>query len=96
LADNEFVGHRFAAGPMHIGSEVIEGRAFDHAEAFLGCADGYPDSGYFEMPNWQFVDVIASERFEAKQGCKFWAAEARPRCDFAMRRHHVATVFSGN
>lgn len=24
----------------------------------------YPDSGYFEMPDWRFVDVIAPERLE--------------------------------
>jgi homocysteine S-methyltransferase len=23
----------------------------------------YPESGYFEMPNWRFVDVIAPEDF---------------------------------
>ena len=30
----------------------------------------YAESGYFEMPNWQFVDVIAPERFEAF--CEEW------------------------
>ncbi|MBI3454691.1 MAG: homocysteine S-methyltransferase family protein [Candidatus Rokubacteria bacterium] len=32
----------------------------------------YPESGYFEMPNWRFVDVIAPEAF-AEQA-RVWAA----------------------
>ena len=32
----------------------------------------YPDSGYFEMRDWRFVDVIPSQRFEAF--CRDWIA----------------------
>ena len=32
----------------------------------------YPDSGYFEMPDWRFVDVITPERFE--DFCREWIA----------------------
>ena len=32
----------------------------------------YPESGYFIMPNWQFVDVISPEDFVAE--AKKWVA----------------------
>ena len=29
---------------------------------FDGPALVYPDSGYFEMPHWQFVDIVSPEK----------------------------------
>lgn len=31
-----------------------------------GPLSAYPNSGYFEMPNWQFVDIIAPDKFVAE------------------------------
>jgi methionine synthase I (cobalamin-dependent) len=59
-----------AAGPMHTGSEVIADALSITRKHFSGALMAYPDSGYFEMPNWQFVGVIAPERFEAF--CRGW------------------------
>ena len=31
---------------------------------FKGALTAYPDSGYFEMPDWKFVDVVEPARLE--------------------------------
>jgi methionine synthase I (cobalamin-dependent) len=59
-----------AAGPMHTNSEVITDALSITRKHFSGPLMAYPDSGYFEMPNWQFVDVIAPERFQVF--CQEW------------------------
>ncbi len=59
-----------AAGPMHTNSEVITDALSTTRKHFSGALMAYPDSGHFEMPNWQFVDVIAPERFEVF--CQEW------------------------
>ena len=59
-----------AAGPMHTNSEVITDALSTTRKHFSGALMTYPGSGYFEMPNWRFVDVIAPERFEAF--CQEW------------------------
>ncbi len=41
---------------------------FDH---WSGPVSAYPESGYFKMPDWQFVDIIAPEDL-ATQACR-WA-----------------------
>jgi len=52
------------AGFMHTPSDII-GDALDAARPyFTGPWSAYPDSGYFEMPDWRFVDVIEPERLE--------------------------------
>ena len=49
-------------GVMHTNVDLtgpalaVLGRRFD------GPTLAYPDSGYFEMPNWQFVDIVAPAR----------------------------------
>jgi S-methylmethionine-dependent homocysteine/selenocysteine methylase len=50
---------------MH--SEVTDtGPAIEVAKRYWkGPFAAYPESGYFIMPNWQFVDVIAPEDFVA-------------------------------
>lgn len=65
-----------AAGPMHTNSEVITEALSITRKHFQGALMTYPDSGYFEMPDWRFVDVIAPVRFEAF--CQEWIkAEAQ-------------------
>jgi len=53
------------AGCMHTGPDIT-GEALEAVRRhFAGPLMAYPDGGYFEMPNWQFVDVIAPARLEA-------------------------------
>lgn len=53
------------AGCMHTGSELVAGVLQTARKHFSGPLMAYPDSGYFEMPDWQFVDVITPARLEA-------------------------------
>jgi methionine synthase I (cobalamin-dependent) len=53
-----------AAGAMHTGAELIEDALSAVRKHFNGPLMVYPDSGFFEMPHWRFVDVITPERFE--------------------------------
>lgn len=60
------------AGCMHTSADII-GSALDSVRGhFAGPIMAYPDSGYFEMPDWQFVDVIAPARLE--QFFREWVA----------------------
>jgi methionine synthase I (cobalamin-dependent) len=61
-----------AAGIMHTGAEVMGDALQTLRRHFKGPLMAYPDSGYFEMPDWRFVDVIATGRFEAF--CRDWIA----------------------
>lgn len=47
-----------AAGPMHSAVDVCGDALAMIGEAFDGPLLAYPDSGYFAMPHWQFVDTI--------------------------------------
>jgi homocysteine S-methyltransferase len=58
------------AGAMHTGSEVIADALAIVRQHFAGPLMAYPDSGYFEMPDWKFVDVVAPARFEIF--CREW------------------------
>lgn len=52
------------AGCMHTGPDIT-GEALEAVRChFAGPLMAYPDGGYFEMPDWQFVDVIAPARLE--------------------------------
>lgn len=52
-----------AAGVMHTPSNLI-GDAVDALRGrFAGPLMAYPDSGYFEMPRWQFKDIIPPNEF---------------------------------
>ena len=53
-----------AAGTMHTPSELIAECLPAVRKRFSGPLMAYPDSGYFEMPGWQFVDIIAPARLE--------------------------------
>lgn len=52
------------AGVMHTGAEIIGETLVAIRKHFAGPMSAYPDSGYFEMPDWRFVDVISPERLE--------------------------------
>lgn len=47
-----------AAGPMHSAVDVCGDVLTMIGDVFDGPLLAYPDSGYFAMPHWQFVDVI--------------------------------------
>ena len=61
-----------AAGVMHSGAELVIEALQSVQQHFNGPLIAYPDSGYFEMPDWRFVDVITLERFE--DFCREWIA----------------------
>ena len=52
-----------AAGVMHTPSNVIGDTIAILRRAFAGRLLAYPDSGYFQMPHWQFADVIPPNEF---------------------------------
>ena len=52
-----------AAGLMHTGSEIISTALDELKEYFKGPLMAYPDSGYFEMPGWRFVDIIPPHEY---------------------------------
>lgn len=52
------------AGVMHTEPAVMEEALGVIRGKFDGPLMAYPDSGYFEMPNWRFVDIIAPGRLE--------------------------------
>lgn len=59
-----------AAGAMHTGADLIADALAAVRRHFAGPLMAYPDSGFFEMPQWQFVDVISPARFE--DFCRQW------------------------
>jgi homocysteine S-methyltransferase len=59
-----------AAGIMHTGADIVADALDVVRRRFRGPLMAYPDSGYFEMPEWRFVDVIAPRRFETL--CRAW------------------------
>lgn len=52
-----------AAGVMHSESTITGEAIAVLRKNFDGPLMAYPDSGYFEMPNWQFKDVIPPDQF---------------------------------
>jgi methionine synthase I (cobalamin-dependent) len=61
-----------AAGVMHTSAPATDPALDAVRQAFAGPLMAYPDSGYFEMPNWRFVDVMTPEDFVGH--CRRWAA----------------------
>lgn len=53
-----------AAGIMHTSAEIVGEGIAALRKRFKGPLTAYPDSGYFEMPDWQFIDVITPERLQ--------------------------------
>lgn len=58
------------AGIMHTSAELVAEALRSVRRHFEGPLMAYPDSGYFAMPDWRFVDVIPPDRFEAF--CREW------------------------
>jgi homocysteine S-methyltransferase len=69
LADHAAID---VAGVMHTGSDLVAEALDGLRPYFDGPLMVYPDGGYFEMPDWRFVDVIAPDRFE--QYAREWFA----------------------
>ncbi len=53
-----------AAGLMHTGAEIIGEALIAVRPFFAGPLMAYPDSGYFEMPDWRFIDTIEPDRLQ--------------------------------
>ncbi len=51
-------------GVMHSPSDVISDALQKIKKYFDGPLSAYPDSGYFESPNWNFNDIISADRLE--------------------------------
>ncbi len=58
------------AGVMHTEAGLITEALAVLARQCPQARMAYPESGYFEMPDWRFVDVLPPERFEAF--CRGW------------------------
>ena len=52
-----------AAGVMHSDSNVTGDAIAVLRKTYKGPLMAYPDSGYFEMPHWQFEDVFPPDQF---------------------------------
>jgi homocysteine S-methyltransferase len=52
------------AGVMHTSAEIVCESLRTIRKTFSGPLSAYPDGGYFEMPDWKFVDVIEPTRLE--------------------------------
>ena len=52
------------AGIMHTPAPLIGAAERELRRYFKGPLMAYPDSGYFEMPDWKFIDVISITTFE--------------------------------
>lgn len=61
------------AGVMHTPAPIVSTALAELRARFDGPLMAYPDSGYFEMPDWKFVDVISVGDFE--RHCEQWLAE---------------------
>ena len=81
------------AGVMHTGAEVIGETLAAIRKNFSGPMSAYPDSGFFEMPDWRFVDVISPERLETFFG--EWIADGAQIiggcCGLTVEHIHAAT-----
>ena len=81
------------AGVMHTGAEVIGETLAAIRKNFSGPMSAYPDSGFFEMPDWRFVGVISPERLETFFG--EWIADGAQLiggcCGLTVEHIHAAT-----
>ena len=60
-------------GFMHTSVDLTGPALTSLREVFDGPALAYPDSGYFEMPNWQFVDIVSPA--EVAAAARGWIEE---------------------
>lgn len=61
------------AGAMHTGAETMSASLAAVRRHFAGPLMAYPDSGYFESPDWRFVDTLSADRYA--EFCRQWVAE---------------------
>jgi len=59
-----------AVGVMHNSADMIAEALEPVRRSFKGPLMAYPDSGYFEMPDWRFVNVMTPQRFG--EFCRGW------------------------
>jgi methionine synthase I (cobalamin-dependent) len=59
------------AGVMHSSAPATDPALAAVRQAFSGPLMAYPESGYFEMPHWRFVDVMSPEEFVGH--CRRWS-----------------------
>jgi homocysteine S-methyltransferase len=55
---------------MHSAAEATAPALEILRESFTGPLMAYPDSGYFKMPSWQFVDIMPTDEFVRL--CRSW------------------------
>ena len=81
------------AGVMHTGAELISDSLVALRKNFSGPLSAYPDSGFFEMPDWRFVDVISPERLETfyAEWFKHGAQVIGGCCGLTVDHIHAAT-----
>ena len=81
------------AGVMHTGAEIIGETLAAIRKNFSGPLSAYPDSGFFEMPDWRFVDVISPERLESfyAEWFKHGAQVIGGCCGLTVDHIHAAT-----
>ena len=58
------------AGVMHTEAGLVGDALATVRRHFAGPLMAYPDSGYFAMPNWHFVDIISPETYT--RFCREW------------------------
>jgi homocysteine S-methyltransferase len=61
------------AGAMHTGADSMADALGTVRRHFAGPLMAYPDSGYFAMPDWRFVDIVAPDAYAAF--CRQWIAQ---------------------
>ena len=61
------------AGAMHTGADVVADALAAVRGHFAGPLMAYPDSGYFEMPEWRFVDTLPPDRYA--RFCREWIGQ---------------------
>ena len=59
------------AGVMHSSATATDPALQAVRRGFPGPLTAYPESGYFEMPHWRFVDVMSPEVFV--RHCRRWS-----------------------
>lgn len=63
MLDNMPADGASAIGVMHTNVSLISDSIKIMGDRFVGPIMAYPDSGYFEMPNWCWVDIISTQDF---------------------------------
>lgn len=79
-------------GIMHTQADLIAQALPILRAAHDGPLMAYPDSGYFEMPHWRFVDTLAPERFaDLARGWRDQGAQVLGGC-CGLGPEHIAAI----